>query len=167
MITIEGRNLQGDSTVEMFMGNIECTVLSRYELLRFTSDVFVWPEEMRRLHHFKLGTQALYRPLSWWSLGGGLELMHRSNETITPEGPRWGQFSGQTVEGIFLQPTLVSYFQVYRQLRVGLKVNLPRIQSISQRTVRAFSPELGEHERVLEERLLPYQLSLSLPLISK
>ena len=135
-----------------------------YELLRFKSHFYAWPEEMRRLHHFKLGTQLLYRPISWWQLGGGVEIMHRSNETITEAGRQWGIFSGSTVEGIFVQPTLSSFFRIYQYLQLGMKINLPRIQSISSTERTTTSSQRGEYPITNEEQLLPYQLSLSIPL---
>ena len=74
------------------------------------------------------------------------------------------KLSGSTVSGIYLYAVLSSYFHINEHIQIGLQINVPRIASLTSTNVDAFSPEKGNHVREYVEQLLPYQMSVSVPI---
>ncbi len=128
-----------------------------YEHLQFSN--FSISPEKGRIHHRKAGLLLGYRPLQQVALLCGLEAVWRSNDLVGYGTQKRG-LNGDDAEGFYWQGVAGIHYEFKNQIRLGLRMTIPRIGSLQETPITINNSVEG----LLIEQLRAFQFSVSLPI---
>lgn len=131
-----------------------------YELLRFRYDTYRMT--IGEIDHWRGGLLFGIKPLKWWTLTGGIEVVNRNND-VTGKYPSPG-LNGSHVEGVYEQGIIGTYAELKNRYQIGLRMTVPRIASVTRENWRIASTNTY---KISETRLRAFQLSFGMLILKK